>query len=188
LHQCIRPLTGVRCAPGHHGYQRACDLISGQASTGHLGHQCSHAPGRPNLHLVSSSRRPRQVRNIGLHHLALLIFRFASVVRRSSSLGDCVSEHASLEAPATSQNAPGDTSQLIGERDRQHVMVQPFLGRLDPGLEPVALPALRLDQYNARRLNKQNPQGSRADTALASLYPSRMLAFTLIPGQLGNVG
>jgi len=34
-------------APGHHGYQRACDLISGKASTGHLGHQCSHAPGRP---------------------------------------------------------------------------------------------------------------------------------------------
>ena len=25
----------------------------------HLGHQCSHAPGRPNLHHVSSSRRPR---------------------------------------------------------------------------------------------------------------------------------
>jgi hypothetical protein len=46
-------------APDHHGYQRACDLINGQASTGHQGHQCSHAPGRPNLHLVSSSRRPR---------------------------------------------------------------------------------------------------------------------------------
>jgi len=28
---------------------------------GHLGHQCSHTPGRPNLHLVSSSRRPRRV-------------------------------------------------------------------------------------------------------------------------------
>ena len=28
---------------------------------GHLGHQCSHAPGRPNLHLVLSSRRPRRV-------------------------------------------------------------------------------------------------------------------------------
>jgi len=26
-----------------------------------LGHQCSHAPGRPILHLFSSSRRPRQV-------------------------------------------------------------------------------------------------------------------------------
>jgi hypothetical protein len=26
-------------APGHHGNQRACDLISGQTSAGHLGHQ-----------------------------------------------------------------------------------------------------------------------------------------------------
>jgi len=60
LHQCIRPLIGA-FAPGHHGYQRACDLVSGQASTGHSGHQCSHAPGRPILHLFSSSRRPRQV-------------------------------------------------------------------------------------------------------------------------------
>ena len=47
-------------APGHHGYQRACDLISGQASTGQTGHQCSHAPGSPILHLVLSSRRPRR--------------------------------------------------------------------------------------------------------------------------------
>src|SRR6266568_6123204 len=29
LHQCIRPLIGALCAPGHHGYQRACGLISG---------------------------------------------------------------------------------------------------------------------------------------------------------------
>src|SRR5437660_5711659 len=36
LHQCIRPLIGA-CAPGHHGYQRACDLISCQASTGPFG-------------------------------------------------------------------------------------------------------------------------------------------------------
>jgi hypothetical protein len=28
-----------------YGYQRACDLISGQISTGHLDRQCSHAPG-----------------------------------------------------------------------------------------------------------------------------------------------
>jgi len=28
--------------------------------SGQLGHQCSQAPGRPNLHLVSSSRRPRR--------------------------------------------------------------------------------------------------------------------------------
>jgi hypothetical protein len=34
LHQCIRSLIGALVAPNHHGYQRACDLISGQASTG----------------------------------------------------------------------------------------------------------------------------------------------------------
>ena len=28
LHQCIRPLIGVCCAPGHHGYQRAFELTS----------------------------------------------------------------------------------------------------------------------------------------------------------------
>ena len=39
-------------APGRHGYQRAHELISGKASTGYSGHQCSRAPGRPNLHLV----------------------------------------------------------------------------------------------------------------------------------------
>ena len=32
LDQCIRPLLGAHRAPGHHGYQRACDLISGEAS------------------------------------------------------------------------------------------------------------------------------------------------------------
>jgi len=54
------PVSSWSCfAPDHHGYQRACDLINGQASTGHRGHQCSHAPGRPILHLVLSSRRPR---------------------------------------------------------------------------------------------------------------------------------
>ena len=59
------PVSDWSCfAPDHHGYQRACVLINGQASTGHVGHQCSQAPGRPNLHLVSSSRRPRQVRVI----------------------------------------------------------------------------------------------------------------------------
>ena len=43
---------------------------------GHLGHQCSHAPGRPILHLVLSSRRPRRVtRTIWLCHRELLILR-----------------------------------------------------------------------------------------------------------------
>src|SRR4030088_1751273 len=37
LHQCIRPLIGACCALGHHGYQRAFELTSGQASNGPFG-------------------------------------------------------------------------------------------------------------------------------------------------------
>ncbi len=37
LHQCIRPVIGAHLAPGHHGYQRACELFSGQASNGPFG-------------------------------------------------------------------------------------------------------------------------------------------------------
>ena len=55
LHQCVRPLIGARSAPGHHACQSVCNLISGQASLGHSGHQCWHAPGRRNLHLFSFS-------------------------------------------------------------------------------------------------------------------------------------
>ena len=74
------PVSDWSCfAPDHHGYQRACDLINGQASTGHSGHQCSHAPGRPNLHLVSSSRRPRQVKRINLATSSLAPHFSASV-------------------------------------------------------------------------------------------------------------
>jgi len=34
--------------------------LADRPQVGHLGHQCSHAPGRPILHLVWSSRRPRR--------------------------------------------------------------------------------------------------------------------------------
>ena len=89
------PASDWSCfAPDHHGYQRACDLINGQASTG-PGHQFSHAPGRPNLHLVSSSRRPRQVKRINLATSSLAAHFSASVavgvesgIKRSCSLPD----------------------------------------------------------------------------------------------------
>jgi hypothetical protein len=34
--------------------------LADRPQLGHSGHQCSQAPGRPILHLISSSRRPRQ--------------------------------------------------------------------------------------------------------------------------------
>ena len=50
LHQCIRPQLGACCAPGHHGYQRAFELISGQASNGPFGSPVFACAGRPILH------------------------------------------------------------------------------------------------------------------------------------------
>ena len=49
-------------APDHHGYQRARDVITGQASTGPFGSPVFACAGKtdPPL-LVSSSRRPRRV-------------------------------------------------------------------------------------------------------------------------------
>jgi hypothetical protein len=49
------------CAPGHHGYPRAPDLILGKALNGRLGHQITGTTARPFLHLLNPTRRPRQV-------------------------------------------------------------------------------------------------------------------------------
>ncbi len=64
---------------------------------GYLGHQCSHAPGRPNLHLVSSSRRPRQVNNSITHER----------LRNSKLTG--------LKGATMGEHAPGDPGQLVSE-------------------------------------------------------------------------
>ena len=47
---------------------------------------------------------------------------------------------------APGQHGPGDEGKLVGERDREHVRVQAFLGRLDPTLEPVLLPVFQPDE------------------------------------------
>src|ERR1700730_16590614 len=54
--------------------------LAARPQVGHLGHQFSHAPGRPILHLVSSSRRPRRETGIGATSL-LSPYRCSSFVR-----------------------------------------------------------------------------------------------------------
>src|ERR1700733_3421491 len=49
------------CAPGHHGYPRAPDLILRKALRGRLGHQITGTTARPFLHFLHPTRRPRQV-------------------------------------------------------------------------------------------------------------------------------
>ena len=56
-HQCIRPLIGA-CAPGHHGYQRDCVLISGPASSGPFGSPgfaCAGKTDPPSLLILSQT-------------------------------------------------------------------------------------------------------------------------------------
>src|SRR6266566_5007600 len=106
------------------------------------------------------------------------IIASSSRSRRSSRLGIGLVGHPRLETPATGKNAPRDAGQLVGERDGEHVVVQPLLGRLEPGLEPVALPALGLDQHDPRRLDEQDPQvaiAALADIAENGVIPSRDL-------------
>src|ERR1700704_6618459 len=110
---------------------------------GHSGHQCSHAPGRPNLHLVSSSRRPRRAGN--------------SIARERlrSSL-----KLVRLESSTVSKNAPRDARELVGKGDGEHVVMQPLLGGLDPRPEPVAFPSGRFHFYknDPCRLHEQDAQ------------------------------
>jgi len=50
LHQCIRPLIGAFVLPAIMDISAHAILLPAKPRAGYLGHQCSHAPGRPILH------------------------------------------------------------------------------------------------------------------------------------------
>ena len=85
MHQCIRPLIGACGAPGHHGYQRACVLISGQASIGLFGSPVFARARKTDLRLVSSSRKPRLEPADWLCHRLLLLLRSSFVRAKGRS-------------------------------------------------------------------------------------------------------
>src|SRR6476619_90732 len=70
-------------------------------------------------------------------------------IKNSSDLGSGM---------GTSRHSSGRSG--VGERDRQHIVVQTFFGSLDPGLEPIALPMLwpNPDQYDPGCLHEQRAQ------------------------------
>src|SRR5215471_18896384 len=83
-----------------------------------------------------------------------------STERASSSSGRCrIGLHA-LESASLVEDRPGDAGELVGERNRQHVVVQALFGSLDPGLESVAFPMLwpDLDQHHPGCLDEQGAQ------------------------------
>ena len=180
----------------------------------HLGHQCSHAPGRPNLHLVSSSRRPRLEtvdrvtsslapdiaqflcssqgpflrpgpqnvdragRRGGQGRPSLLATAGPALpgctltvrARREDQAGrtPASSVLASSKARPLASTAAG---KLVGERDREHVVVQPPLGGFDPGFEPVTLPVLYPDQHNPCRPHCDPPGRTHRCRACSLVRP-----------------
>src|SRR6266566_9979249 len=118
---------------------------------------------RPGL-LVSQAPRARAGkagRRASLLHASALpghALTGPSTARHSSRSGRCLVRPDTFEVALLVEDGPGDTGKLVGERDCQHVVVQPLLGGLDPGLEPVALPGLRSDQHDPGRLHEQNAQ------------------------------
>src|SRR5215470_4675485 len=81
-----------------------------------------------------------------------------STVPRSSRLGRHRVRPGAFEVTSLVENRPCDAGELVGERDRQHVVVQALLGGFDPGFKPVAFPALRPDQHDPGRLYEQDAQ------------------------------
>ena len=170
-------------APGHHGYQRAIDLITKQGSLGHLSHQFSIAPGRPasiasrpladlggdfdslnhghlanfpwfdcDLSLVPTCASPGQPRggtvSAGRRAGVAAITGFSShaltgpsTAPGSGRLGRGIALPLRHEPASPGQHRPCDACQLVSQRDRQDVVVQTLLGRLDPGLQAMPLPA-----------------------------------------------
>src|SRR6266540_3712429 len=83
-----------------------------------------------------------------------------STARGSSRSGRCCIALDALEGTPVMENRPGDAGKFVGERNRQHVVVQPFFGGLDPRLEAIALPPLwpNFDQHDPGCLNEQRAQ------------------------------
>src|SRR6202045_1853451 len=81
-----------------------------------------------------------------------------STARGSSGSDACIVGPRQFEGASFGQHRPGDAGKLVGERDRQHVVVQPPFGGFDPGFEPVTFPVLYPDQHNPCRLHEQNAQ------------------------------
>ena len=81
-----------------------------------------------------------------------------STVPRSCKLGRRRARLHALECALLVENRPCNAGKLVGQRDRQHIVVQSFFGGVDPGFEPVPVSVLDLDQHDPSRLHEQSPQ------------------------------
>src|ERR1700720_1486533 len=113
-------------APGRHGYQRACELISGKGSSGPFGSPVFACAGKtepPSRFILSQTSAGN-----------------STSLRCSRGL-----KLARFKGAAASQNTPCDAREFVGERDGKDVTVQSLPGCFDPVLESMPFPAHRFD-------------------------------------------
>src|SRR5215831_794199 len=140
---------------------------------------------RPGLRMLGAPRaRGRQRLAVALvSPLAPLLPGHAltgpSTARGSSWSGRHLIRLDALEGAPLVENCPGDAGKLVGERNRQHVVVEALSCGLDPRLQPIAVPMLwpDLDQHDPGRLNEQTaqiaiaaPGDAAEDRAVAGRY------------------
>src|SRR5215467_4947152 len=138
--------------------------LADRPQSGPLGSPVFAGARKTDLHRVSSSRRPRRVRvlatsSIAPHFVLFLCSCLAPVPSSRPARGGAPRARGrqgwpsrwpgrrrisldALEGASLVENRPGDAGELVGERNRQHVVVQSFLGGLNPGFEAAALPLL----------------------------------------------
>src|SRR5580704_4651555 len=109
----------------------------------------------PRARAVKAGRRAVLTASLPLPGCALTA---PSTARGSGRSGRRLLRLDALEGTSLVENRPGDPGELVGERNRQHVVVQSFLGGFDPGFEAIALPTLDPDQHDPRGLHEQRAQ------------------------------
>src|SRR5271169_5315034 len=110
------------CAPGHHGYPRAPDLILGEALKGRSCHQITDATARPFLHLLNPTRRLGRYSSVFFGCVRDQPWTSPRRVRIRCILCDFWLD-ARFVAATLCQYSPSDPRQLIGKCSCQDIVM-----------------------------------------------------------------
>jgi|SRR5580704_8181329 hypothetical protein len=133
--------------------------LAARPRLGHWGHQCSHAPGRPILHLFVASRRPRRVS--GLRHRGFLILLFLCLCQGCSFVPTCTTSIASRAGAVK-----------VGRRADRTVRAAVARPRLDGPEHGAEDQADRTPTSFVLLISKSRPLASTAQAMRASLLAS----------------
>src|SRR5436190_3578961 len=112
--------------------------------------------------------RRRDRFSISLIQLADLGSQLNVKDRSKLSISCCICYDARFVAASFRQNRPSDARQLIGERSRQNIGMQPFRRGCEPRSKTMLCPVRWSEQNNAGALHEQHAQVAIAPLADAT--------------------